>query len=367
MTAFTYEVEKRSPEHVQQELCRLWESNLALASTPLQRFRWLYLDAPECSDSVFLLNAKDNDGSGARTVVGTTGVTVRRFQIGTRDVRATLNGDLAVDLAHRGLLPALQLLRAAREHESAGFAFAYGFPNAKAEGVMVRAGFRVLGRTTRYARVLRHASYGKRISERPGVPPLVARMANDPRVAATLGPVVDMARLATSAADIASARRHYRLTWPAAFDARFDALWDQARREYEIVGARTSAFLAWSCPKPEIAALVRRSDRALVAYAIVERDRTTGAAHLRDVFGHKSELLPLFDLLVPSLWSRGAVSISVRFLGAPHLANILRAHGFEERAEHRTVVVQVGKDAEDDRARIEDAQTWHLFDVDEDG
>jgi len=84
------------------------------------------------------------------------------------------------------------------------------------------------------------------------------------------------------------------------------------------------------------------------------------------VFGHKPALGPLFDLLLPTLWRRGAISVSVRLLGAPYLVAVLVERGFEPRSEHRTVVVQIGRDHEAARARLEDAAAWHLLDLDED-
>jgi hypothetical protein len=285
-----------------------------------------------------------------------------------------------VGRAHRSLLPALRLIRAVREHTAGEYAFCYGFPNAKAEGVMARAGFHVLGKTTRYARVLRHASYLPSVAARAGAPrrltAIVRSAAPLRRLGRALAPVIDVARLAGGLPEIAEAQRRYRLTWtgavdersesPLSIDERFDELWTRARREYDVIGARTGALLRWRYPRAELAALERRSDRALVAYAVIERDAATRAAHVRDVFGHKSALGPLFDLLLPAVWWAGAHSISIRLLGAPYLVEVLVDRGFEPRGERRTVVVQVGRAHEAARARIESADTWHLLDLDED-
>lgn len=362
---FSYEIVTPPPEEVKSDLYRLWDENLHLTVKPEERFTWLYRDAPEPARIVFVLRAKDGDG--ATRAVGTNGIALRRFQLGAGvEGRAAVSGDLAVERAHRGLSPALRLVRAVRELVEREFDLAYGLPNTKAEGIMTRAGFRVLGETTRYARVLRHASYLGKVATRLALAPAVARLVADDRVARALAPAADVARLAWGAPAYLRARARYRLEWPQAFDDRFDALWRSARGDYDVVGFRTSTFLRWRYPKCRIAALVRRSDRALAAYAILEQDAETGAAHLRDVFGHEVALGPLVDLLLPALWRRGAASVSVRFLGAPRFADALRARAFEPRGEHRTVIVQVGGSMARERARIEDAQRWHLFDIDED-
>ncbi|MBX3221844.1 MAG: hypothetical protein KF795_15105 [Labilithrix sp.] len=363
--AFTYSVAREAPEEVRDDLLRLWRANLTLATGADDKFRWLYRDAPDAAEVVFVLRARA--ANGAEQVVGTSGLGVRRFQLGRtgREGRAGVCGDLAVDHAHRGLLPALRLLRAVQELGAETFDVAYGFPNKKAEGVMMRAGFRLLGKARRRVRVLRFAPYAARLSERATLPASVARIAQRPLVARAAGVLVDGARLLAGAPGVVRAATRYRFAWAPRFDERFDALWASARSDYDIVGARTSKFLAWRYPDCEIATVSRRDDGRLGAYAIIERDRKTEMARIRDVFGHAEALEPLLDLLVPALWRRGAASASVSFLGAPRLARLLDARGFELRGDDRTIVVHVGKSAADD-AGIVDAERWHLFDLDED-
>jgi hypothetical protein len=366
--AIRYEVVAREPARVKAELCELWRDNLTLPCAPEAHFDWLYRQAPEPAPTVFLL-CTAGDGASAE-IVGSNGFSIRRFQLGAGvEDRAAVSGDLVVGRAHRSLLPALRLIRAVREHTAGEYAFCYGFPNVKAEGVMARAGFHVLGKTRRYARVLRHASYLPSVAARAGAPhqlmEIVRSAAPLRRLVRALSPILDVARLAGGLPDIAEAQRRYRLAW-SEVDARFDELWLRARREYDVIAARTAAVLRWRYPRAEIAALERRSDRALVAYAVIERDPAARAAHVRDVFGHKSALGPLLDLLLPAVWWSGAHSISIRLLGAPYLVEALVERGFELRPERRTVVVQVGRAHEAARARIETADTWHLLDLDED-
>lgn len=365
-----YEVFAGDPEVVRPELCRLWCENLSLTTTPEAHFQWLYRDAPEPTSHVFLLRA-GSEPAEAPQIVGSNGFSIRRFQLGAgMEGRAAVTGDLVVAREHRSLLPALRLVRAVRDHMVEAFAFCYGFPNLKAEGVMVRAGFHVLGKTTRYTRVLRHARYLPRIAARLNASPRLATFVQSAARHRTLGsalaPVLDIARLTAGLPEIAVARARHRLAWLDEVDARFDELWNRARTEYEVIGVRTAAMLRWRYPRCEIAALVRSFDRALVAYALVERDPASGAAHVRDVFGEKRALGPLFDLLLPAMWRRGATSVSVRLLGAPYLVAVLVDRGFEPRPQQRTVVVQVGRGYEAARGRLENADAWHLFDLDED-
>jgi hypothetical protein len=359
-----YAVSAERPEVLRHDLERIWRENLTLATSAEAKYRWLYEEAPDRADVVFAVRARAPDG--AERVVGAKGIAVRRFWLAGRDAIASVSGDFAVDVPHRVLQPALLLARAAREHVQARFDLGYGFPNDKARGVMVRAGFRVVGRAARRVRVLRHAAYAAALAGRAGVPPWLARAAAHPLAARAIGAAADAARVPLDRARWARAWAGHRLEWCARPDARLDDLWVEARDAYPIVGARTARFLAWRYPAAPLAALVRRADGRLRAYAVVELDGAAGVAHLRDLFGHPADLPALVDLLLPALRARGARSVSVRFLGAPALARALEARGFVVRDEGRTVVVQPGDAAADRAAALADPARWHLFDADED-
>lgn len=71
--------------------------------------------------------------------------------------RAALLADLAIDRAHRTVLPALILQHAVKRHVDASYDLSYGFPNAHAVGIHRRIGYHEHGTMPRYVRVLRHA------------------------------------------------------------------------------------------------------------------------------------------------------------------------------------------------------------------
>src|SRR3954471_18362348 len=204
-----YDVVASDPELVRRELYRLWDGNLPLHTTTEAHFQWLYRNAPEPTSTVFLLRARAHGPADAR-IVGGNGFSIRRFQLGAGlEGRAAVSGDLAVEHAHRSLLPALRLTRAVREHTMNEFAFCYGFPNDKAKGVMVRAGFHVLGTMTRYARVLRHATYLPQVAARLQAPRRLAAVVDSAArhpLGRRLAPLLDIARLASGLPEIALAR-----------------------------------------------------------------------------------------------------------------------------------------------------------------
>jgi hypothetical protein len=369
--ATKYSVTADKPVDVRDDLCRIWSENLTLEGTPNDKFRWLYEDAPYLPERVFVLRARDA-ATGDEKAVGTNAINVRRFQIApNRESLVGVCSDLAVDRAHRSLLPALSLVKSSTTYSAEHFDMTYGFPNKKARSVVVRAGFKVLGEMHRHVRVLRHASYAKRLKERANIPPAVvwAIEKGDGTVAMeAAGAAIDVARLAMRPKEVARAFSSYRLRWepPGSFDERFDTLWKSARSEYDIVGERTSTFLKWRYPKCGIATLHNRkgNENEILAYCLVDYDAQMHASIL-DVFGHQEFFEPLIDRMLVGLWRTGAVNVSVSYLGAPKLAAIFKKCGFVDRDDARTIVVLAGKN-EKNAERFEDASRWHLLPIDED-
>lgn len=368
MTPPAYTVERTRPDDVADDLCALWDRNLTVEGGVRAKFAWLYRDAPRRASDVFLLVA----GDGAR--VGTAGVGVRGIQLGDRDGAAGLLADLAVDKNHRSVGPALALTRAVKEWALGQYDIAYGFPNKLAAGVFKRVGYRTLGTITRWARVLRHRGYVDRVRQLdlqrvpPAVRELLYRGVEWPGFASVASRAIDVAQLARRSPATVAAARQLRLS-PAGNPARaIDDLWRRARGEYEVCGFRTHEVLAWRYPPAPHRGwwhAYARGGGELRAYAVV--DRIDNHAHIKDIFGHRAEVLQLLDLLPPALYRSGAHSISFRYLGASWLSDGLSARGFQPRQSERMIAVGIGDALPAAmHARIGDATAWHLTDFDED-
>ena len=98
-----YSVERRPFSEVEADLRRLWDGNLTVEGGVARKLAWLYREAPDLPDGVFMLAAEPEDG-GAKEWVGTAGVLIRRVQVAERELRAGLLADLAVDKVHRSAL-----------------------------------------------------------------------------------------------------------------------------------------------------------------------------------------------------------------------------------------------------------------------
>src|SRR5690242_8727773 len=123
-----YSVEHRAFSEVQDDLRRLWAENLPVRGSVDRKLSWLYREAPDPPEGVFMLAAQDGDG-GDRRWVGTAGVLIRRVQVAERELRAGVLADLAVERAHRSVAPALTLTRSVRDWAVGHLDLAYGFPN----------------------------------------------------------------------------------------------------------------------------------------------------------------------------------------------------------------------------------------------
>lgn len=349
----SYRVSRVALDDVKPELLRIWNRNLTVVGTVDDRFRWTYQLAPDAWHDIFMLSAEDPRGP---QLVGTAGLEVRAFASPDRELRVALGCNLAVDAAHRTLMPGLRLVRAIRRDTPAEFDLAYHIPNELAQPLYARAGYRDLGEMIRYVRVLRHTPY-------------VRQKIDVPYLAAVVGSVVDAAAAFRHASRRRAARER-ALLWLGAFDRRFDALWIRAHSTFPIVARRDAAWLSWrfSCPgsRARIAALVDRSSPSTVCgYAIVEQ--LDSVAHVRDLFGPLDELDALLALLSPALRDHGATSASFRYLGSHDVIALLRAHGYRARDAKRRVCVELGAGlADSERAIATTPEAWHLTEYDED-
>ena len=106
-----YSVRCCPPHEEESELLRLWKDNLPLRCEAAEKFAWTYRQGPIPPADVFLLSVERANGV---SVVGTSGVGIRRFKLAELTVDAALLGDFAVDAAHRTLMPATILMRTVR-------------------------------------------------------------------------------------------------------------------------------------------------------------------------------------------------------------------------------------------------------------
>jgi hypothetical protein len=329
----SYRVTQPPIDTARPALVRLWEENLRPLDR-LQRYEWYYLNNPAGPGTTFLL---ESDEDGRSDIVGCTGIAPRRFELKGRQFTALLSADFAVDKNHRTAMPAIVLQRAARDFGRQAADFSYGFPNSSAVAVFLRIGYRQLGCVGRFVKVLRHEPYLRNAGYVPGLASLAAR-------------VLDHAAALRDVVKFRNRRQDLRLEWLPEFDARFDDLWEVGRHAHRIIGNRNAQWLRWrydqqSGAPASIAALVNREANTVCAYAVVSQ-KEEGIARIGDFFAASAaQLSVLLGLVCRELRSQEFRSVSVYFLGARSIEEMLVAHGFVRRDNDRPVVVDPGRAA----------------------
>lgn len=347
-----YTVQRTDVRHAGDVILPIWATNLTVDGDLEQKLRWFYCDGPHGPGDAFLLHAGE-----AAKAVGCAGVGVRTLWHRDRAIRTALFADLAVDRTHRSGFPALALLRAVTRHIDREFELGYGFPNDKASAVYMRAGYRELGVMPRYVRVLQTRGYLERRTW--------------PAVASVAGALLDLALSARARLRAMRTPGSFDLVWVNDFDTRFDQLWLDARATAPLLCERTSELLRWrfACRVPgdtyRIATSVEPTTRRLRAYAVI-RLTPSGVAEISDLFGAGiADLDTLLSQLVPALAELRCSAVSMRFLGAARIPNLLASHGFSRRVGGRSVVVSLGVRLREAR-ELRDVESWYLTDLDED-
>jgi hypothetical protein len=355
-----YSLVTGDPAEHKQDWLALADRNLPFAIQGREaRYSKYYEEAP-LGPAKFVL-ARDSHSGDA--FVGMAAIFPTQLRIFGELVPAAIAGDFAVDDGHRGLGPAIPLQRAAvanlGEH---GLACAYGYPNVHSEPITRRVGYKDLGALTRYVKVLRsRIVVDQYVKSRP-----LARVASGAsRV------LVDPFLSLVSRERVKRLPRGYRVERPAAFDERFDGLWQSLFAQGTITSERNAELLNWryEMGRPDgiysVLALIG-PDEQVAAYA-VHRVRNE-IHHIVDiVFQQSQEVLDaLLAELIRDARRDRAVAISLIHLGGPGLlTERLPAFEFRHREERSHLHVFVPGDSEREQALTE-RSNWYFLNADAD-
>ena len=359
-----YTVANPPIDTVEGDLVRLWTSNLPVVGDAHAKYSWYYRDNPIGPGHAMMLNSTTDSEP-----VGCGGIGLRRLYVRGKPIETALLADLAVDKAHRTLMPALVLTKALRNYCRDRYELTYGFPNKHAEALFKRIGSHFLGRYTRYVLVLRSAGY-------------LANHIADARIAQGAGWLADTSlrvrrRFKQPTGII---RQGLRLDWvnvsdhdPIAnhsLDLRLNNLWGAASQRYPVIGYRGADFLRWRIlNRPngaaELAVLVDHDTESFRGYAAIEGDGNT--AHIVDMLARSDDdEMSLLIAVARTMYHRGCTSLSLRFLGAPTFVRRLLSLGFRARESNRVMILDVADSLQSDREFLHDSSNWFILDGDED-
>lgn len=341
----TYTVCQSDLQADRDRILGLWKNNLPEASP--DRYCWLYEDG---SSAGWLVKS---DGT---TTVGAVGLMERTIKVFDNLLRGGQPIDLNIDVSHRTVGPALSLQRTLISTvESGEYDLLYSFPNAAAEPVKRRAGFRVLGNLQRWAKPL---SVGSKLSARLRNP-LIRRTA-----ATVAGPILKLLSPETfyrRPADI-------RVDVTDSFDSRFDALWETAAGRFPVVGERTSEYLAWrfsKCPDARYRVLcVSNREEELLGYLVYQQRGTM--IHVGDLFfADPRHIDTLLAELLRLARKQKAEAVIAVYLGSQTVCRRLKHFGFWQRPSQWKTMLYVDKQTNPTTSGpLFDVENWHLTHAD---
>jgi hypothetical protein len=358
MTYQTIPLEPSSIRH-REELLRLWTENMSdsrIADIARERLQWLYDDNPAGAPTTLLSTYGEPP-----EVIGCGSILRRRTWVMGAIVEAAVPCDFAVTKAHRVGGAAIGIQRALIVASRAGKqTFLLGFPNKKSLPIFNRVGYRVLTDVRAHAKPLR--SLFK-----------IKSYISNSLLASAVSVLVD-AGLRT--ADFARFARHaprYRREIVDRADARFDALWEEARVQQSIAGERSSAFLNWRYSAFQsqrfrfFALTDRRNDQLIGFIVFTVRDNKVFIA---DLFASDlaTILSPLMLAFSVAMRAQGHDLIFISYAGEPTFGKRLEGLGFRKGSfRERSLVVFIDTGANPALAAyVLDPKNWLIFDGDMD-
>ncbi len=362
----TYSARPLSLEQDREVLLRLWRENMSdprIGNVTAERFRWLYETNPNGPARTWLGLV---DGE---RVIGCGSLLPRRMSVAGRQMQAGILSDFTVDRDHRVLGPAMVLQRRIlSDCREAGFDLVFGWPNARAIGVMKRIGYATVGIAHSWIKPLRTgARLAPLIAERyskylPGwlTPERVARMG---------APLLDRALAGRDLLMRANDLARTRVDLVDSIDDRVDLLWARAKNQL-ILGERNAAFLNWrysrfTTERYRYALLSDRASHQLLGYLVFTMRGDT--ALIVDLFVDDIDrsMAPLVLGLTAELRAQSVGSLSLTYLGTPRFRAKLRSLGFFERGGDRPVIMWTTPGMPDDvRALLSNSANWFMLDGD---
>ena len=325
----------------------LWARNLPGASW--ERFDWLYSSG---RSQAWLLEGPDG------SVIGSAGRLRRRLAIEGRVVEAGVAIDLNVDQRKRTLGPALALVReVARSAQREGLALNYAIPLRAAEAVLKLARYRPIGVMSNWTKLLRSEFTLRRVLQSSWAARVVA-------------PLVDIGMRVRDAAIRSRLPRGVAAETPAAFDERFDRLWQNAFSRFRVIGERTADFLTWrflNCPQTQyhIFTLVQSKSCELLGYVIwsAAADSVSIADLLASDNSTTTRLLWEFIELIRGT---GAAAIRLSCFASDEFYRALQAAGLSRRGDGLTVLVKTLDTMGNKSTATDNGQNWYLTMADHD-
>jgi hypothetical protein len=315
------------------------------------KYVWKYTQCPYGAAHCWL--TKDEQSN---TFIGTTALFPRMILVNGEPVRAAIAGDFAVDIHHRNLMAALALQKEIQSKiPDTGFKFIYGLPNKYSKGILLRLGYKKVGRFEHF------------------VKPLKSEYRSDNYIHPFLqlkifGGVADILIKSFAKENRYKTLLKYSIATPESFDERFDVFWKNVSKHFTIIGERTSIFLDWRYIKSPVKKYkifcLLNEQKDIIGYVVYFFEKNM--CHIMDMLYEPSaevisSLLAEFSRFIRST---GAGSISVDYLGGSLFERKLREFNFFSIKNETDLIIYCPDMT--GNTDLFDKENWHFFAGDND-
>jgi len=193
-----------------------------------QRYDWSYKQCPYGNALCWLAKFESTN-----SFVGSVSLFPRKLLINEKPICSGILGDFAVDENHRGYGPALKLQREVLSKvNDFGYIFNYAAPNKFGAPILLRVGYKEIGKYKVYIKPLKTVIVPRKYLPRYLQSNILLK-------------IIDFFISIVSKEKRIKDKFGYSIEMPDLFDERFDVLWEKASKQFNIIGERSSKFLNW--------------------------------------------------------------------------------------------------------------------------
>jgi len=346
----SYSIIKADLDRDRTDIITFWRNNFSV--WPVSKFQYFYKDNICGKARCWMIKE-----SAKNLVIGITSIFPRNFALNGHKIKAGITGDFAVAPKHRILGPAIKLQKSSiKQIEGNDVQFLYGYPNRKSEPVQKRAGFNILGHTSRFVKILKTDKYIKQ------------------KITNSL-----VVYLFSFFADLLL-RLFYRETYFTgdkrfvceeidSFDNRFDELWKIGQTQFKLIGERNHEFLNWrfqNCDYIDYKKYIIKDRKTNAVFGYIVYRIESNTVNISDCFFVNYEILqPLISCFVKHVRKQGFSSISVIYFGHQRFESTLKRFRFFKRADTRNIIFYKFSHA-NISDNIFSQENWHFLEADND-
>lgn len=344
-----YAIERADVKRHKEDILEVWSGVLRTGKPP--RFSWIHELNPFGPVPCWVVQE-----TGKQIIVGSASLCPRKLVHHGQTFQGGIAIDYAVKKNHRVLGPAVMLQKAAISScAEQKFDVLYALPNEQSGPVVLRAGYKLLGKQMTFRKLLRTRSALRR---RIG------------KWATLISPAIDAGLRLTARETFSGRDRMFHYEESTTFDTRFDEFWERMSKTTPLTGERTAAFLNWrfsSCPHKQFKtlAVVSRDSGRLAGYVTwyLNDDEIVISDLLVQEFGRTLDaLLAEFLRRVRRI---EASAVVFRYFGGKGVTEGLRRFGFVERPSSTILAVHTPEGSAAEQF-VGNADQWYLLDGDAD-